>query len=88
MSLVGIIVLVLVAVIILSILFSLFHIFVALLPVAIIAVIIIWLLVKISAKKSGNTMTSDNFSNPFNNSKSSSTGRKKARNVKTKDVDK
>lgn len=88
MSLVGIIVLVLVAVIILSILFSLFHIFVALLPVAVIAVIIIWLLFKFSAKKSGNTMASGSFSNPFKETNTPKNGRKKARNVKTKDVDK
>lgn len=84
MSLAGIIVLVLVAAIILSILFSLFHVFVALLPVAIIAIVIIWLVVKISSKKNGNAPSSNNV-NSFTNS---SNGRKKARNVKTKDVDK
>lgn len=81
MSLTGIIVLVLVAVIILSILFALFHIFVALLPVALIAIGIIWLLVKLSAKKGGNMPAS-------NNSNYNHSGRKKARNVTTKDIDK
>lgn len=88
MSLMGIIILVLVATIILSILFSLFHVFVALLPVAIIAVVIIWLLVKISAKRNGNEKSDVGISNPYMKSDTSNKGRKKARNVKVKDVDK
>ena len=87
MSLVGIIILVLVAVVILSILFSLFHVFVALLPVAVIAIVIIWLIVKFSAKKSGNKPSNAGNPNPFKNTNSNN-GRKKARNVKVKDVDK
>ncbi|MGQ5709297.1 hypothetical protein [Lactobacillus sp. PSON] len=87
MSLTGIIVLVLVAVIILSVLFALFHIFIMLLPVAVVAIGIIWLLLKLSAKKGGNMPSSGDFDNPFNKNKSTSK-RKKARNVTTKDVDK
>ncbi|TSO26017.1 hypothetical protein [Lactobacillus sp. LL6] len=84
MSLTGIIVLVLVAVIILSMLFALFHIFIMLLPVAAVAVGIIWLLLKLSAKKGNNMPSNGNFTNKTQ----SNSGRKKARNVTTKDVDK
>lgn len=91
MTFMQIIVLVLVAVLILTILFALFHIFIALLPVGIVAAVIIWVMYLFTKKKNKDNMpSSGNFSDPFKQEDESerSSKRKKARNVKTKDVDK
>ena len=84
MTFMQIIVLVLVAVLILTIL-------IALLPVGIVAALIIWVMYLFTKKKNKDNMpSSGNFSDPFKQEDESerSSKRKKARNVKTKDVDK
>ncbi|QJD73272.1 hypothetical protein [Lactobacillus acetotolerans] len=91
MSFMGIVGFVLLAVVILSVLFALFHIFFALLPVAIVAILIIWLIYRFTGKGGNdNTPTSGGYYDWFSNENDPNTRppRKKARNVKTKDVDK
>lgn len=89
----GILILVLAAVIILALLFVFFHVFIALLPVALITAIIIWLIYRFTAKKNNanilnkeNDYNTDWFSD-FDSNANQSEPRKKARNVKVKDID-
>ena len=90
MSFTAIIALVLVALVLLSLLFIFFKVFFALLPVALIAIVIIWLFYKFTGRKNDNMPSSGNYYDYFrsNSRPDNSRPRKRARNVKTKDVDK
>ena len=85
MTLVEIIILVAIAVIVLAILLAVFKFLIFLIPVAVVAVAIIWLYYKLTGKKAKKEL---NFywQKPKNEDFSSS-GRKEARDVTTKDVD-
>ncbi|MBD5431416.1 hypothetical protein [Lactobacillus agrestimuris] len=88
MTFASILILVLIAAILLSLLFVFFHIFIYLIPVALIAALIIWLIGKFSKNKTKDNILSSriNFED-FSNSGPKSNSRKRARNVKVKDVD-
>lgn len=89
MSFLGIVTLILVAVIILSLLFVFFKAFLLLLPVALIAVAIIWLVYWIAGKRNKADMpSSSTYFDWFKTSSTQTEGRKHARNVTTKDIDK
>lgn len=87
MSFTGILILVLVAAILLVILFTFFHILIPLIPIAIIVAVVIWLINRFSGKSKDNVPSSNNDFSWFDNQNETHSGRKKARNVTTKDVD-
>ncbi|WEV71382.1 hypothetical protein OZY43_02985 [Lactobacillus sp. ESL0785] len=90
MSFWGIVGLVLLAVIALSMLFAFFHIFFMLLPAIIVIALVIWLINHFTKKDDiPNTPSSGSSSwYDWRSDNNTQTKRKKARNVKTKDVDK
>lgn len=93
MSFWGIIGLVILAVIILSFIFAMFHVFFLLLPAILIIAGLIWLINHFTKKDDDKFDTFYNNTNFYNwrgqkNGDPSKPKRKKARNVKTKDVNK
>lgn len=79
--------LVLIAVIVLSLLFVFFHVFIILLPVALVAFMVIWLIYHFSGRKNNHSLSSNDWFNQSSFYRDiNERPRKKARNVKTKDV--
>lgn len=83
MTFISILFLVLIAAILLAILFTFFHILIGLIPIAFVVAIVIWLINRFSKNNKSEQLTNDQY---FYYRKESN-GRKRARNVKTKDID-